>query len=315
MSISPPLETNASDAASSGSDVYHVFAFEGFGGFPGRDAQPPRDYSSPSRLVAGVGSLSQLLNFWNPLVSRHPNMKWRYYAQNDWIAALNEILLLAGFTPAAAPETQPTGPVPSPPTPDSPTSERIPTMRLKPGDSLRPVRLVLLGYSYGGDAVHQLAHALLKRPELTGLPPELSSVLEIPLVFTVDPVKKWTTTTPASATDYGFVKPPGAKRWLNFYQRIDVDSMESPLFRIKQAIWGGAVSQADRDLEFHRDDFVGEMIYGGGIRLTNPSLFSRKAHIWIPAQDRVRAALHIELQDIANGAAAGDDATSEESAS
>ena len=306
MSTSPPQETSPSD-------VYHVFAFEGFGGFPGRNARPPRDYSTISRLVSGVSSLSQLLNFWNPLVTQHPNLKWKYYAQNDWIAALNEILLLAGFTPAADSQSRPTGPVPSPPSrSDSILDDELPSMSLTPGDSPQPVRLILLGYSYGADAVHQLAHTLLKRSNLTGLPPELSSVLEIPLVFTVDPVRKWTTTTPTRSSDYGFTKPTSVGRWLNFYQRVDLESVELPLFGMKQAIWGGSVTRADRNLEFHRSDFASNMIYGGGIHTSQASRFSRKAHIWIPAQDRVRAALHIELQNLVNGT---DDADESESGS
>jgi hypothetical protein len=302
MSTAPSQETNSPDAAPSNSEVYHVFAFEGFGGFPGRNARPPRDYSTVGRLVSGVSSLSQLLNFWNPLITQHANLKWKYYAQNDWIAALNEILLLAGFTPASNSQSRPTGPVPSPPSrSDSLLDDELPSVTLSPGDSPQPVRLILVGYSYGADAVHNLAHTLLKRSDLTGLPPELSTVLEIPLIFTVDPVKKWTTTTPTRSSDYGFSKPARVDRWLNYYQRVDVESVELPLFGMKQAIWGGSVSRADRNLEFHRSDFANSMIYGGGIRTSHTSSFHRKAHIWIPAQDRVRAALHLELQNLVNG--------------
>lgn len=295
MSTSLPPE-------SSSSDVYHVFAFEGFGGFPGRNARPPRDYSAPSRLVAGVSSLSQLLNFWAPLVAQHPTLQWRYYAQNDWIAALNDILLLAGFTPDPGTGPASSARSPNPPTPPpragSPSTETLPSMRLSPGTEPRRIRVILLGYSYGADALHQLAHILLRQSAVTGLPPELSTVLEIPLVFTVDPVKKWTTTTPTRASAYGFSKPTAVGRWVNFYQRIDLESIEFSLFGMKRAIWGGSVAQADRELEFSRGDFASRLIYSGGVSNYSATSFARKAHIWIPAQDRVRAALHLELESL-----------------
>jgi RHS repeat-associated protein len=88
--------------------------------------------------------------------------------------------------------------------------------------------LVLVGHSYGGDKVHEIAHFLIAKK------------IKINLVFTIDPVAKWTyNTTPTTIGDYGFVRSSNANSWLNFYQRVDNGALLG-----LWSIWGDIVKNA-----------------------------------------------------------------------
>lgn len=206
--------------------------------------------------------------------SGRPVVYWYYYAQNHWRQALRDILQ---FTPLSGRRWKPTDhphharmplaggdhsplaeepfvPKGSP----SPVSEPFPGQT--PGESDR-FRLVLLGFSNGGDAVYQTAGALERHG------------LRVDLAITVDPVRK-----PLRGMGFmGFQRPANVVRWINYYQRFDRRTLAGIL-----PIVGRHVDGADENNQMRPEDFPDPK--------TRP-----KAHLWIPSLEVVRRRITDEL--------------------
>ena len=210
--------------------VRHVFAFEGRGGFPawatpGGPTAPRKRLDADGRVMPerGCCSLSQVLNYWYDAVAAAGDCRWHYYAQNHWRRAAADILEMAA-SGGEAPET--------PPCRDA---------------------IVLLGYSNGGDAAYQVAHALGARD------------VDVDLVVTADPVRKpW-----RGLGLLGFAKPENVKAWHNVYQRCDRRTLGGWL-----PVVGHDVAGAETERRLTAEDFPEPMDPG-------------KAHLWIPAHPSV----------------------------
>lgn len=229
----------------------HVFVVEGFCGFPFRQNRvPPKSIRSARDLIQGTAGPSQMLNFVIPVIASFPQTQWHYYPQF--------------MVPQIA--------------------WTIRGMQKKKG-FLEENRLILVGFSYGGSAVHAVSH-LFRDP-----------IFE--LVVTLDPVGKWRISTkPKNAEAYGFRKAKSAKRWVNLYQRTDQCSFRTPHGAVTKAIWGGSVREADRETELFSEDFVPERIYNNGTSthgIRDTGFFAEQAHLWLPAQNEVLRQIHEEF--------------------
>ncbi len=135
-----------------------------------------------------------------PIVTADPDAESHYYPQNQSLLSLLIAINLQAKTPNSK--------------------------------TCRYDTIVLVGHSYGGDKVHELAHALN---------------IKIDLVFTIDPVAKWTAdTTPALQGAYGFTRSANSSVWENYYQRRDTASAVVGGVTVK-VIWGDVVVGADKN--------------------------------------------------------------------
>lgn len=117
--------------------------------------------------------------------------------------------------------------------------------------------IAILGFSYGGNTAHDVAHGLAKA-HVPGRVVELESYwfgslerhllvgvynIDVDLVVTIDPVSQsaWDV-SPARVGAYGFSKSANVDTWHNYYQRQDEDTGAGFL-----DIWGDSVSGADID--------------------------------------------------------------------
>ncbi|HOM18729.1 MAG TPA: hypothetical protein PLQ00_15465 [Thermoguttaceae bacterium] len=257
--------------------VCHIVAFEGRASFPlwaraGQPTAPRRRRNAQGQILLerGICSYSQVLNFWYDAVreaiqnagaiawdqipqtgenppteharlgepSDRPVVYWYYYAQNHWRQALRDIRHIISSFRTSAKEVSPRG----------------------SGDFDR-MRLVLFGFSNGGDAVYQTAKAL----EREGI--------RVDLAITVDPVRK-----PLRGMGFmGFQRPENVARWINYYQRFDRRTLAGIL-----PIVGRHVDGADENNQMRPEDFPEPK--------TRP-----KAHLWIPSLEVVRRRITDEL--------------------
>ena len=193
-------------------------------------------------MVYGIGP-AQVLNFVIPLINGLPDVKWYYYPQfTAWQIAMkiNSMLKQNEFTSGS--------------------------------DSIS-----MIGFSYGGSAVHRIAH-YFKKPVFD-------------TVITLDPVGKWRlNVTPDNCKAYRFKKSESVRRWINLYQRIDKCSFASKHKYLSKAIWGGSVDGADVETELTEIDFQPNHVYNNGQTthgfpgITN---FTDQAHLWFPSQNEV----------------------------
>lgn len=240
-------------------DRVDVFVFEGFCGYPFGllrrfFSHPQLPVTLPKAwrdLLFGVGSPAQAANFVLPLLAEFPQVTTHYLPQTHHGYATRQIVSLLEHDPNAA--------------------------------------VVLIGFSYGGNAAHRVAHQLaahFRRDDV------------LPLVVTIDPVGKWRlSTTPPSVGDYGFTRARGVTRWLNCYQRCDCGSFRIPKTGLRRKIWGDTVRDADENRFLEPSDFVPAEIASGAFEVTRPDLFTYYAHLWIPAhrfvQETLRTAFSI----------------------
>ena len=215
----------------------HLFCVEGFGGFPFGKSRIPKEIRNISDLVSGIGP-AQVLNFVIPLMNDWPDVKWYYYPQFAvWpiLIKISSMLKQKEF--------------------------------LDGSDSIS-----LIGFSYGGSAVHRIAHSFREQVFDT--------------VITLDPVGKWRlNVTPDDSNAYRFCKSESVRRWINLYQRIDKCSFAPRHKYITKAIWGGQVHGADSETELTANDFRPEYVFNNGFpEIAN---FFDQAHLWFPAQNEV----------------------------
>lgn len=240
----------------------HVFLFEGFGGYPfgfvrrflfpsqrRRAADFVSDFVPESwqQLLFGIGSPAQAANFVLPLFANRAEVKTYYLPQTHHWYATRAILSIRAREPEA--------------------------------------RIALIGFSYGGNAAHRVAHQVCRAVDQDNIDNILS------LVLTIDPVGKWRiNTTPAQVGDYGFSRPPrGVTRWINCYQRCDCGSFRiargTPL---EKKIWGDCVADADENRFLTAEDFRRETICNGRFAIRNEESLAYYAHLWCPAHKFVQ---------------------------
>ncbi len=226
----------------------HIIAVEGFGGYPFWQKRIPRKIATKEDMLFGLGP-SQVFNFVIPLFSSRPDFAWEYYPQfMVW-----------------------------------PIVRKIRELRKtkKPND-----RIILIGFSYGGSAVHAVSHWFREKT--------------FDLVISLDPVGKWRRNVAREdPTVYRFSKPESVVRWVNFYQQLDKCSFAPGNPWLTRAIWGGKVSGADRETRLFPDDYLPERIYNDGVEshgIPEVRNFSDQAHMWLPAQNEVQRQIKEELE-------------------
>ena len=229
----------------------HIIAVEGFGGYPFWQKRIPRKMETKKDLLYGVGP-SQVFNFVVPLFAFRPDCDWSYYPQFMVWPIIGKIRCLRKIK--------------------------------KPED-----RIILIGFSYGGSAVHAVSHRF--------------SETIFDLVISLDPVGKWRrNVAPDDPQAYRFRKPNSVKRWVNLYQRIDRCSFAPGHPWLTRPIWGGKVDGADRETELLPDDFQFEHIYNDGTtthgfpEVRDFAEFSEQAHRWFPAHNEVLHQITSELE-------------------
>jgi len=225
----------------------YIIAVEGFGGYPFRQKRVPRIIETKSDLLYGIGP-SQVFNFVVPLFAPRSDCLWWYYPQFMAWPMVWKVRRLRNIK--------------------------------RPGD-----RIILIGFSYGGSAVHAVSHWF--REEI------------IDLVITLDPVGKWRLDVAPDDPDvYRFRKARSVRRWVNLYQRFDKCSFAPYNHWFTKPIWGGKVRGADRETEIFPDDFQFENIYYNGTTMPGfPEVdnFSDQAHRWFPAHNEVSTQILLEL--------------------
>ena len=229
----------------------HVIAVEGFGGYPFWQKRVPKKIATRADMLCGVGP-SQVFNFVIPLLEERSDCVWWYYPQ---FMMWPIILKIRSILKTKKPED----------------------------------RIVLIGFSYGGSAVHAATH-WFREPV-------------IDLVVSLDPVGKWRiNVAPADPEVYRFRKPSSVKRWVNLYQRFDRYSFTPPPHWFGKPIWGGKVKFADRETELFRDDFRCEKIHYDGVNFHGfPEVrnFPDQSHLWFPSHNEVRRQILEELDRLA----------------
>jgi len=225
----------------------HIIAVEGFAGYPFWQKRVPKNIETKNDLLFGLGP-SQVINFVIPLFASRPGCVWTYYPQF--------MVWPITWKVHAIQKTK------------------------KPED-----RIILIGFSYGGNAVHAVSHCFRE------------TVFD--LVISLDPVGKWRlNVAPDDPKAYGFHKPNSVKRWINIYQRFDRCSFAPYYPWLIKPIWGGKIQGADRETELFRDDFQQENVYNDGITthgLEIPHL-AEQPHMWFPAHNEVRRQITTELE-------------------
>ena len=226
----------------------YIIAVEGFGGYPFFQERIPRKVETKKDLLNGIGP-SQVFNFVVPLFSSRPDCTWWYYPQFMVWPMVWKV-------------------------------HRLRKIR-KPED-----RIILIGFSYGGSAVHAVSHWFRE------------TIFD--LVISLDPVGKWRhNVAPENPEVYRFRKPKSVRRWVNLYQRIDKCSFAPNNPWLTKPIWGGKVQGADRETELFFDDFQAGNIYNDGMTTYGfPEVpnFSDQAHRWFPAQNEVLGQVVSELE-------------------
>ncbi|MGL4943592.1 MAG: hypothetical protein ACRC46_10425 [Thermoguttaceae bacterium] len=235
-------------------DRVYTFVFEGFCGYPFgllRRYNVPAAFPTAWRdLLFGLGSPAQAANFVLPLLAEFSHVETHYLPQTHHGHAVRRISSIFERDPNAA--------------------------------------IVLIGYSYGGNAAHKVAHQVYERFQRNDI---------FPLVVTIDPVGKWRLdTTPEEVGAYNFTRSGGVTRWVNCYQRCDCGSFRVPRTRIGRKIWGDIVRDADENRFLTAGDFTASEIATGNFEAKRHEQFAYYAHLWVPAHRFIQETLRAELR-------------------
>ncbi|MGM0488543.1 MAG: hypothetical protein ACQESR_17530 [Planctomycetota bacterium] len=226
-----------------------MFAFEGLGGF---NSEPEEGELNSGRL-----SLSQVAHFWKPMVERLKGTEWHYYPGMN--LSLNPREGVQAITTQA-----------------KEIRDVAKTDVSETGETQCYDRIVLLGYSYGGDSVVSVTKKLKDYG------------IRVDLVITADSYKKW---HGLRIRGRSFSKTPNVTKWHNYYQKAEWPLVRASVFP-GLPIRGYGVDGAETNEELDMSAFtVQNYFVAKEILNRKPENWQgkmrRKPHVWIPAHDKV----------------------------